>query len=56
MRVHTTEAAKSSRSNTNAFEVRQLDTTVVPNHHVLNVTLAVNESADLPSCIVGKKG
>ena len=52
--MHATEATKSSRSDTNAFEVRQLDTTVVADHHVLNVTLAVDESADLPSCFVGE--
>ena len=52
--MHATQTAKSSRSDANAFEVRQLDAPVVAHHHVLNVTLAVDESADLPSCFVGQ--
>jgi hypothetical protein len=52
--VHTTKTAEPSRSDANAFEVRQLDATVVAHHHVLNVALAVDEGPDLPSCFVGQ--
>jgi hypothetical protein len=52
--VHATQTAKSSRGDANTLEVRQLDATVVAHHHVLNVTLAVDQGADLPSCFVGQ--
>jgi hypothetical protein len=52
VRVHAAKAAKSSRSDANAFEVGQFDATVVADHHVLNVALAVDESPDLPACFV----
>ena len=52
--MHATQAAKSSRSDANAFEVRQLDATIVAYHHVLNMALAVDEGSDLPSCFVGQ--
>jgi hypothetical protein len=51
--VHAAQTAKSSRSHANTFEVRQFDATVVAYHHVLNVTLPVDESADLAACFVG---
>jgi hypothetical protein len=54
VRVHAAQTAKSSRSDANTFEVRQFDAAVVAHHHVLNVTLTVNESADLAACFVGK--
>ena len=50
--MNTTKPTKSSRSDANAFEVRQLDTAVVADHHVLNVTLAIDECADLSACFV----
>jgi hypothetical protein len=40
--MNAAQTAKSSRSDAHAFEVRQLDTTVVADHHVLNVTLPVD--------------
>ena len=52
--MNTTKPTKSSRSDANAFEIRQLDTAVVAHHHVLNVTLAVDECTDLSSCFVGE--
>ena len=54
MRMNTTEPAKSSRSHAYTFEIRQLDTAVVADHHVLNVSLAVDECADLSACFVGQ--
>jgi hypothetical protein len=51
--MNAAQTAKSSRSDAHAFEVRQLDATVVADHHVLNVTLPVDESADLAACFVG---
>ncbi len=52
--MYATQTAKSSRSDAHTFEVRQLDATVVADHHVLNVTLPVDESADLAACFVGQ--
>ena len=52
--MNTTKPAKSSRSDAHTFEIRQLDTAIVANHHVLNVTLAVDECADLSACFVGQ--
>ena len=52
--MYAAQTAKSSRSDAHAFEVRQLDATVVADHHVLNMALAVDESADLATCFVGK--
>ena len=52
--MNATKTTKPSGSDANAFEVGQLDATVVADHHVLNVTLAVDECADLAACFVGK--
>ena len=54
MRVNTTKPAKSSRSDAYTFEIRQLDTTIVADHHVLNVPLTVDECTDLSACFVGQ--
>ena len=50
--MYATKTTKPSRSNTNAFEVGQLDTTVVADHHVLNVSLTIDERADLSTGFV----
>ena len=52
--MNTTKPTKSSRRDANAFEIRQLDTPVIADHHVLNVSLAVDEGADLSACFVGQ--
>ena len=52
--MNTTEPAKSSRSDAHTFEVGQLDTTIVADHHVLNMSLTVDEGADLAACFVGQ--
>jgi len=52
MCVNATKTTKPSRSDANALEVRQLDATVVADHHVLDVALAIDESADLSACFV----
>ncbi len=50
--VYATQAAKPSRSDANAFEVRQLDTAVVADHHVLDVSLTIDKRTDLAACLV----
>ena len=50
--MYATQPAKSSRSDANAFEVGQFDAAVVADHHVLNVSLAIDEGADLSACFV----
>ena len=50
--MYTPKTAKPSRSNANAFEVGQLDAPVVAHHYVLDVTLAIDERADLSACFV----
>ena len=52
MRVYTAKTTKSSRSDTHAFEVGELDATVVADHDVLNMSLAIDERADLSACFV----
>ena len=52
--MNTTKAAKSSRSDAYTFEIRQLDTAIVPDHYILNVSLTVDEGADLSACFVGQ--
>jgi hypothetical protein len=46
------QAPKSSGSDAHTFEVGQLDATVVADHHVLDVALPIDKSADLPACFV----
>ena len=50
--MYATKTAKPARSDANAFEVRQLDATVVADHHVLNVSLPIDERAELAACLV----
>jgi hypothetical protein len=50
--VYATKTAKPSRSDANAFEIGQLDPAVVADHHVLDVSLAIDERADLSACFV----
>ena len=52
MRVHATKSAKPSRRDAHAFEIRQFDAAIVADHHVLHVTLAIDERADLSTCFV----
>ena len=52
MRVHATQAAKAIDRHTYAFEVRQLNPTIVANHDVFNVAAAIDERADLSSSFV----
>ena len=52
MCVHAAQSAKPSGSNANTFEVGQFDTTIVAHHHVLDMSLAIDECADLPSRFV----
>ena len=50
--MYAAQSAKSSRSDTHAFEVRQLDAAVVANHDVLDMSLAVDQGSDLASRFV----
>ena len=47
MCVHAAQTAKPSRGDANALEVRKFDATIVANHHILNVPLAIDEGTDL---------
>jgi len=47
MRVHAAKTAKPSRGDANTLEVRKFDATIVADHDVLNVSLAIDECADL---------
>ena len=46
------QSAEPARSDAHAFEVGKLDAFVVADHHVLNVALAIDESAYLPARFV----
>ena len=50
--MHTTKTTKPSRRHAHAFEVRQLDAAVVADHHVLNMSLPIDECTDLAACLV----
>jgi hypothetical protein len=52
--VHTTQAAKPISGNAHPFEVGQLDLARIAHNHKLNITLAIDEHADLPASFVGK--
>lgn len=56
MSVDTAKSSEASRSNTDTFEVGQLDAAVISHCHVFDVTLAVYQYSDLPACFVGKLG
>ena len=50
--MNATKTPKPSRRDANAFEVGELNATVVADHHVLDVSLAIHERADLSTCFV----
>ena len=50
--MYTTKTTKSSRSDAHTFEVRQLDAAVVADHHVLNVSLAIDKRTNLAACLM----
>ena len=50
--MYTTKTAKPSRRDANAFEVRKLDAPIVADHHVLDVSLTIDEGANLSACLV----
>ena len=50
--MHAAQSAKSSRSDTHAFEVGQFDAAVIANHHILDMSLAVDQGSDLASRFV----
>ena len=52
VRVHTSKPAKPAGRDANAFEVRKFNTAIVANHHVLNVSGAIDQRADLPARFV----
>src|ERR1043166_9696839 len=54
MRVYATKTTKPSRSDAHAFEVRQLDAAIVADHHVLNMSLAIDDRAMLAAWVMGQ--
>jgi len=56
MSVHTTKATKAIYGDTDPFEIRQLDAPIVADHHVLDVTGAIDKRADLSTNFMGKLG
>jgi hypothetical protein len=54
VRMHATQTAKATSGNTYALKIRQLNTPIVANHHVLNMAFAINQNSELSSCFVGE--
>jgi hypothetical protein len=52
MRVNTSQTAETAGRNADSLEIRKLDSTIVTNHHVLNVSLTINEHSDLAASLV----
>ena len=52
MRVYAAQAAKAIDCDTNAFEIRKLNPSIVTNHYVFNMPAAIDERADLPPYLV----
>jgi hypothetical protein len=52
MSVYATQPTKTIDSDTNALEVRKLDSAIVTDHHVFDVATAIDECADLSSYLV----
>ena len=50
--MHAAQSAKPSRSDPHAFEVGQFDPAVIANHHILDMSLAIDQGADLASRFV----
>jgi hypothetical protein len=50
--VDTAQAAKSPGGNTHAFEVGKLNATDIADHHVLDVTFAIDERPNLSAYFV----
>ena len=50
--MNAAQAAKTSRGYADAFEVRKLNPADIADHHVLNVTFAVDQRADLSAYFV----
>jgi hypothetical protein len=52
MRVNTSQTAETTGRNADSLEIRKLDSAIVTNHHVLNVSLTINEHSDLAASLV----
>jgi hypothetical protein len=50
--VYTAKASEPARGDANTFEIRKLDATIVANHYKLNMSLTIDERADLPASLV----
>ena len=50
--MNAAKAAKPAGSDADAFEIGKLDAFVVADHHVLDVTFAIDECSDLPAGLV----
>ena len=49
LRVNAAKSAKAFRRNTGASEIRHLDSLCRADHHILDLSFAIDENADLPA-------
>src|ERR1051325_733410 len=56
MRVNTSQTAETTGRDADSLEIRKLDSAIVTNHHVLNVSLTINEHSDLATSLIDRKG
>src|SRR5687768_1236641 len=54
MRVHATQAAKATRCYTGTLKIGKLDPPRIPHDHILDISLAIHQNADLPSRFMGQ--
>jgi len=52
MCVYATKSAKPSGRHAHAFEIGQLNATIIAYHHILYMSLAIDEGSDLASRFV----
>jgi hypothetical protein len=56
MRVQAAQSAEAIDGDADTFEVRKLDAPVISNHHIFDVTTAIDERADLSPRFVREFG
>jgi hypothetical protein len=56
MCVQATQSAEAIDGDADALEIRQLDAPVISDHHILDVTTAIDECADLSPCFMREFG
>jgi len=50
--MHAAKSAKPSGGDANALEVRQLNAPVVSDHDIFDMTLSIDQGANLPVCLI----